>query len=191
MAVWKKEINLLFIKTFEQTSLGKLLHWTLTVGRWIVITTELIVIVCFLSRFKLDRELMDLSETIKQQQAIVGSLEDLETNFRRLQQRLNEINRLSGEQIPAASRLQQLSVIIPLDVVLTELKIEKGGWQISATSISDAGFHHFLTGLKEKLQLEKINLEEVRKKESGLIEFTVSASEATPAADSLNRIKNE
>ena len=188
MAARKKEINLLFLKTFEQTSAGKLLKWALTIGRWIVITTELVVIICFLSRFKFDRELMDLSETIKQQQAIIGSLEDLEANFRNLQQRLIEISRLEKEQIPAASRLQQLSAITPFDVSLTELSIGQKDWQITAQSLSESSFHYFLTELKETLLLEEISLDEVSKKESGIIEFSISTGEATPSAQALKGV---
>lgn len=175
----KKEVNLLFSKAFEQTSLGRLLHWSLTVGRWIVIATELVVILCFLSRFKLDRDLMDLSETIKQQQAIIISLGDLENNFRNLQKRLNEIDRLNNEQIPASQQLQQLTAITPVDVALTELKITKDAWEIGAASLSESGFHYFLKQLKDNLQLENISLGEVNKKEAGLIEFRVTAQSTT------------
>ena len=62
----KKDINLLPREEFEQKTVGRFLIWALTVGRWIVIVTELIVITAFLSRFKLDRDLANLYEKIRE-----------------------------------------------------------------------------------------------------------------------------
>ena len=56
----KHEIELLPKEEWEKTSFGKFIKWTLNVGRYIVIATELIVILAFVSRFKLDRDLTDL-----------------------------------------------------------------------------------------------------------------------------------
>jgi hypothetical protein len=62
----KKEINLLPKEEFEKKPLGKFLVWALSIGRYIVIFTELIVILAFLSRFKLDRDLADLNQSVRE-----------------------------------------------------------------------------------------------------------------------------
>ena len=82
MAAPKSEIELLPQEGWEKGTLGKLLKWALTAGRYIVIVTELAVIMAFLSRFKFDRELTDLHEEIKQKQAVIQSAQSFETEFR-------------------------------------------------------------------------------------------------------------
>lgn len=183
MAARKKGINFLAGKSFESTSLGKFLHWALTAGRWIVIITELVVILCFLSRFKLDRDLMDLSETIKQQQAIITSLEDLENNFRNLQKRLQTINQLNKERILTSVLLEELTQITPLDVSLNELTVKKEEVFISASTLSENSLKNFVLAIEKSPSLEKVNLQEVNKREVGQIEFSLTAS---PAAKNKN-----
>ena len=70
----KTTIEFIPQEDWEKTSFGKFLKWLLNVGRWIVIVTELIVIIAFVSRFKLDRDLTNLNEKVKQKQAIIGTL---------------------------------------------------------------------------------------------------------------------
>jgi len=183
MVARKKGINFLTGKGFESTNLGKFLHWALTAGRWIVIITELIVILCFLSRFKLDRDLMDLSETIKQQQAIIASLEDLENNFRNLQKRLQTINQLNKERILTSVFLEELTQVTPFDVSLNELTVKKEEVFISASTLSENSLKNFVLAIEKSPNLEKVNLQEVNKKEVGQIEFSLTAS---PSAKNKN-----
>lgn len=173
MADPKKEINLLPIEEFEKTRLGRLLRWALTVGRWIVITTELIVILCFLSRFKLDRDLTDLGEKIKQQQAIITSFESLENDFRNLQKRLTTITQLNKEQILITSLLNGISQTVPLDVSLKELAITEKEVQIAGLALSEAGLNSFVQKLSES-QFKNINLENITKERTGEIKFRLA-----------------
>ena len=53
----------------RETSFGeKFLNWSLTFGRYIIIGTEIIVLVAFFSRFKLDRDFIDLHDQVKEKQ---------------------------------------------------------------------------------------------------------------------------
>ena len=174
MPAQKKEISLLPTDEFEKSRLGRFLKWALRFGRWIVISTELIVILCFLSRFKLDRDLTDLGEKIRQQQAIVVSFGDLEKNFRNLQKRLSTIDALEKEQFLATNLLAELSKIIPLDVSLGELMVKDGRLEVSGSSLSEAGFGTFISELSES-GFEKIILQKVTREKAGEIEFRLTA----------------
>lgn len=169
-----KEINLLPFDEFEKSRLGRFLKWALSFGRWIVILTELVVILCFLSRFKLDRDLTDLGEKIRQQQAVITSYGDLEKNFRNFQQRLDAIERLEEEQPSTAQLLDKITLLTPVDVSLTELTVEGQEMLIAGVALSEPGLGTFLRKLPE-LELEKTILEEVNKKETGEIEFALIA----------------
>ena len=72
----------------------KVLNWALTFGRYIIIGTEIVVLVVFLSRFKLDRDRIDLKDSITEKQKILATLAPINQNVTRLQTRLSEIKRL-------------------------------------------------------------------------------------------------
>jgi len=145
----------------------------LSFGRWIVIITELIVILCFLSRFKLDRDLTDLGEKIKQQQAIIASFGDLEKDFRNLQKRLSTIDDLEKEQLGTSLLLDEISGLVPLDVSLKELAIREKKVKISASVLSEAGLNSFIENLSES-KFKKITLENVSRGISGEIKFSLT-----------------
>lgn len=173
MAAREKEISLLPREEFEKTRFGRFLKWALSFGRWIVIITELIVILCFLSRFKLDRDLTDLGEKIKQQQAIIASFGDLEENFRNLQKRLSTIDDLEKQQLGVSSFLDEISRLVPLDVSLGDLVVGEKKVKISAIALSEAGLNSFIEELS-KSKFNKIALENVSREKSGEIKFSLT-----------------
>src|SRR5690554_2981690 len=91
-------INLLPKDPFFETVVGKTLKWALSAGRYIVIFTELIVILSFLARFTLDRQLTDVNSDIANNETIVASYGELEENFRRAQERTTQIKQINAEE---------------------------------------------------------------------------------------------
>jgi len=69
-----------------------------TVGRFIIVFTELIVIGAFLSRFWLDRKNSDLSEELRQYRAILESSVEFEEDFRSLQTRIKQASAMINKQ---------------------------------------------------------------------------------------------
>jgi len=142
------KINLLPTEDLEKQPLNKFLKWVLTYGRTIIIITELIVIMAFLSRFVLDRELTDLHEAISQKRAIVEATVDLENGFRNLQNRLNNIKQLGGTSTNIDKVLEGLLKIMPKDVYLKDFVLTKENITLTATSNSRTGFSTFINNLK-------------------------------------------
>lgn len=177
MAARKRDIELAPKEEWEKRPLGRFLKWALTIGRYIVIITELIVILAFLSRFKLDRDLTDLYEEIRQKQAIVESASDFENDFRFLQKRLATIQSLEEEQLGAARVLEEVTRLTPLDVSFTDLSSTSEEISFTATALSEAGLATFLRELKASPRFEKLILSQVSSettKEIG-IQFNLSA----------------
>ena len=81
----KEEINLLPQKGFASTTAGRILAWILSTFRIIVIVTEIIVMVAFLSRFWLDAQNTDLDEEITQKQALIAASLGFEKRFKQTQ----------------------------------------------------------------------------------------------------------
>ncbi|MEN9407229.1 MAG: hypothetical protein RLZZ455_445 [Candidatus Parcubacteria bacterium] len=100
-------INLL--RHQEKSAVDKFLDWAFTVGRAIVIITESVALSAFAYRFVLDRQIIDLKDKIKQEQAIVKLSQPNEFKFRNLQGRLAEA-RILDEQ--SSSKITLLTEIL-------------------------------------------------------------------------------
>lgn len=160
----KQQISLLPKEEFEQRPLGKLLLWALSAGRWIVVLTEFIVILAFLSRFYFDRRIADLSEEISQKRAIVVSMVGFEKEFRLVGERLETV-----EKITAAREQEEIfglvAPLVPADVMLTSLSLEKDKIKISALSLSQAGLNSFLANISASPYLSGTNITRIAKEE--------------------------
>lgn len=148
MPAQKSQIELLPREEWEETSFGKFLKWLLTVGRYIVIFTELVVILAFLSRFKLDRDLTDLYKQIENKQAIIQNSTDFETDFRFLQKRLSTIEGLRKEQRQSQALLEEIARLTPIDVSFSDLTITGNQAHFTAEALSEAGLATFINNLK-------------------------------------------
>lgn len=161
MTAQKISIELLPREDWEKTTFGKLLKWLTTVGRYIVIFTELIVILAFLSRFKFDRDLTNLDEKIKQQQVVVQSLAQFEQKFRFLQTQLSTTEELQKRQVKTDQVLTELASLIPIDVYLSDLDIRERKVSMTATALSEAGLATFLKNLQNSNQFDNLVLSQV------------------------------
>lgn len=174
----KITINLIPRKT---TSLAeRFFSWLLTVGRYIIIGTELVVFAVFISRFQLDTRLSDLNDKIKQEEAVVKSLEQIDTNARSLQIRLSEIKRLTSGQNDASDLLFRISQVVPETVSLNMLSQQQGTLTINAVARSSKGFSVFVENLRTLPKLRNVSITEVSKDEiSGGIKFSLTARYGT------------
>ena len=156
MAAQKRSIELLPREEWEKPSFGQILKWALTVGRWIVIGTELVVILAFLSRFKLDRDLSNLYKDIKQKQIIIESNREFEDDFRFLQQRLATIKGLEQKELAAGKVLDEITLLTPVDVSFTEFIVAGQEINLVATALSEQGLSTFLNNLKQSPQFKNL-----------------------------------
>lgn len=154
----KKDVNLLPVSDFEKSFLGKTFLWFVNIGRYIVIATELIVIVAFFSRFKLDKDLADINDSIKQNQAVLSSYQELETNFRLLQAQLNIIGSLEKSQLNASERMSLISRIMPPDIYLTNFDLDRINMSFEGVALSDVSLAGFLSSLSKTERFTDINL---------------------------------
>jgi hypothetical protein len=132
----KFTINLLHEKKFERTKIGRIVLWTISVGRYLVIGTELIVITAFLSRFYFDRVLTDLNEEIIQKQTVIESFAELENKVETTQQRIKTAKSLLAGQLRISNQLNKLAETIPPDVAFESLAIDKKQARVSGSALS-------------------------------------------------------
>lgn len=180
-------INLLPPDEFEKTFTGQSLKWILTVGRYIIIGTNLILILAFLSRFKLDKDLTDLNDNIKGKVAIINSFQDLEEKTRLAQAQLKAVKNLTAEELKAAELFDSIDKNTPLQVVLSSLTVDKEkGLTIEGLSFSEVDLATFQAKLNQLNLFKDVYFEKLLSggQEGPEIKFTLKLN-------LLNSIKSE
>jgi hypothetical protein len=131
--ILKININLIPKDPFFETVIGKILRWALSAGRYIVIFTELLVILSFVARFTLDRQLTNLNESIHQKEVTIKSYGDLEENVRLIQAKTDQFEQIE-QQTNISEIFPALTKITPRDILLEELTIKPTRLLMSGSS---------------------------------------------------------
>lgn len=168
-------VNLIPEEEVNKRRWEKFLKWVLTVGRYIIIGTEIIVMTAFLFRFKLDHDLITLSDEVKSKKQLIESFGNLETKTRNLQSYLATIKKIQDQSPSYVNMINSLSTITPYDVIFSQIRVSENQIKLSATAISLGGFSSFLENLKLSKDFKDINLERVKRGSSG-IEFSLQFS---------------
>lgn len=143
----KININLIPDDPFFDTILGKILRWALSVGRYIVIFTELMVILSFVARFSLDRQLTNLNDTIHQKELVIKSYGDLEEKVRLIQAKTDQYQQI--EQLTNISDIfPALTQTIPLNIELNELTIKPSKITMSGQAFSQESLNILINNLQ-------------------------------------------
>lgn len=173
----KKKINLLPRDQFEFSATGKLVQWAVSVGRWIVVVTEFVVICAFLSRFYFDTQLANLFDEVNQKRAIVASAATFEEGFRQTQDKIKIIKGLLAEEKKPSEIVIEISQSLPSDVTLTQINLEEQSLSLNGYALSDSGLRVFLSALVKHPQFTQVTLTDVSSRKEGLpgIAFNISA----------------
>jgi len=167
MAAQQTSINLLSKDEFSKSLVGTVLLWALSIGRYIIVFTQLVVVLSFLSRFKLDRDLTDLNTQIRQQQALIESYGDLEVKVRETQKKLSFLADMRIEVNPM-DVLDTFTKITPVDVKFTQVQIRENQLQVSAVALSPSGFSGFVQAIQRGEDFSDVQLINVSSEEGGV-----------------------
>lgn len=174
-------INLLGSQDLGHTPWGRLVEWATTYGRYIMITTEIVVLLAFISRFSLDRKNTDLTEELGQKQAIIEANLDFERDIKSLQAHLTTAKALLANQAKPVEIANTLESLIPADVYLSSLDISRDKISISATAGTTSGFAQFLSNLQSVQMIQNVLLGDIRREPATGIEFQLTADIAGAA----------
>lgn len=153
-------INLVPTDPFFITPLGRVLRWALSAGRYLVIFTELIVIISFATRFKLDRDLTDLNDSIFHKKNLIESYGQLEKDFRQIQDKISYYSELEKSKT-STDVFVSLTEITPKDVVITKLTVSSSDVVIVGSTISQAAFNILITNLQLSPNFHNITVSKV------------------------------
>lgn len=169
-------INLLPKDPFFSTIFGQILRWALSAGRYIVIFTELVVIMSFIARFTLDRQVTDLNSAIEKKRQIILAYANLEDNFRTIQEKITHYKQ-TEQETNMVDTFAHLSTVIPEGITLTELAIRPTSVTISGRTLSQTAFNLLINNLQLSPQFKNVTVGEIQSGEDedeGLT-FTIKA----------------
>lgn len=154
------KVNLLPRDPFLSTPVGKLLQWALSVGRYLIIFTELVVIISFASRFTIDRQITDLNTAILQKQTIIESYGDLEQNVRDIQKKVDAVQQIR-QQENVTDIFNTLTQVTPSDVVLSELQMRPGRITLTGSTLSNVSLGILINNLQVSGRFTEVSVERI------------------------------
>jgi len=184
----KKEPSLLPDAANNNTLLARVLRWSTTIGRVVIIFTEVIVIGAFLSRFWLDRKNSDLSEVIRQQKAILQSTHDFEVEYSLLQQRLKTIKSTYASAPSYHQQAQSLVKSTPPDIIFDSLSFKYLDSEklvtanLNLISYREQSIVDFITNLVINPDIKTVKVQKIEKKIKDsryLVQVTVTFKKPT------------
>lgn len=185
-------INLVPKDPFFNTSLGRALQWGLSAGRYIVIFTELVVIISFAARFTLDRQITDLNLKIVDQQSVIESFATIEGDFRTAQSKIDNVKQIE-QDINILDVFEKLSEVTPQDITLTQLTIQPDSINITGIALSQSAFNLLVNNLQLSPQFLNVSVSKVESESdnSSSLSFSISAKtkEVQQAAASRTKIE--
>lgn len=170
------DVNLLERDELKDSPIGRIITWAITYGRYIMVTTEIVVLLAFISRFSLDRKLTDLKDQITQKQSIIEANAEFEQTIRMLQVKLHIINSIIAIQQQPYTLLINLQKALPPDVHYDSLEIKSDGLKGTAIADSNSGFTSFLAQLATIPTISQVELGQVQRSPGKGIMFDFHAS---------------
>jgi Tfp pilus assembly protein PilN len=175
----RHSINLLPQDALTASSGGKVLLFSLTIGRYIVVFIELAVIMAFLSRFYLDREIGDINDKLKDQTAVLEANKDFEKTFRLTQQRIAAVGGVLATQPQFSKVIDRVTALVPAEVSVTRLVVDRQTIQLSGTVDNQSILGLLITNFRQSPDFSDVAVTNIlygSAETAGKLQFTLKAS---------------
>jgi len=169
-----KLINLLPPSEFENSFWGRFLKWAITAGRKVIILTELVVILAFLSRFKLDEDIRRLNDEISGKRNLLESTKVFEDKFRELKDKISAAKDIEKRQSEAAMTLGKVASYVPPEVRLESLQINKSVANMAGVSINEKSLKEMILRMDKDQNWRSIELASINAQEGKGVKFVLN-----------------
>ncbi len=163
----KKKISLLAKKPIEATAGGRIVQWLTTSGRAILVITELLVLMAFISRFWLDTKNNDLGDIVRQKRIILESSQPFEKDFLALQSRISSAANFINEYEELNLYLKIVADNLPKDVVIEQFSLSKTTdipkGSLAVNILSEESLALFLNRLSKDEKILKIRIGKIER----------------------------
>src|SRR3989338_1167782 len=158
------QINLLIHKEEQVKLYERLLRWLLSSGRFIVVLVELVTIGAFVARYKLDAELADLQDNIKDKVPYIEALKADEALIRQTQFQLSTIKQTRNESPDFVQTISKIATLTPKNIKITNISLDraqsfpKSLFTISGATPSNIELSVFISSLQKGPSFAEVTL---------------------------------
>lgn len=175
MPAQKLSVNLLPPSEFELSFWGRFLKWAVTTGRYIIILVELVVILAFLSRFKLDEDLRTVNEQIQTQIGYLESQQPALQEFLVIQKRINLVDAALDKTAAVTEMIEYIERKRPLEIIIISETVSKNEISIVANTLSEAALGNMMLSMSKDNIWKGLDLTQIVSDNTSGIKFTLSA----------------
>lgn len=147
-----------FFHNQNKNAFDQFIDWSLSYGRMIVMLTEVIALGAFLYRFGLDRQLVDLHDSIKRDQAFVSALQTNETTYRNLQDRLTIASHVDTQAQQILQNLLNTMDLSNGNVTFTIINDTTTALELHVLSDTSTNLNTFITTLENSPYVDSVNI---------------------------------
>jgi len=142
----------------KSTLTDDLVRWALGFGRVLIIIVEIVAFSAFIYRFVLDRQLVDLNDKIKGEQAIVASLKDREAEYRNLQERIAKVKNITTTGNSKLKLVNDIIAFTPEQITYGNILAEDNKLQLTINVSSVPELTTYINYLQKYDQIESVTI---------------------------------
>lgn len=153
-----------------KATVGKVVYgWTIEAGRAIIVGIELIALLALGYRFIVDRQIVDLHDQIKVQEAYIAAQAEDEKKYKSIHERLENI-KLTNDQTQAKVLVMNeiLKAISTGTFFSTSLAINDQSILVDGSTFSIYTLTDFMEGLKSFPSVSGISIDEINTADEGV-----------------------
>ncbi|OGK19737.1 hypothetical protein A3D80_03245 [Candidatus Roizmanbacteria bacterium RIFCSPHIGHO2_02_FULL_40_13b] len=163
----KHGINLLGEK--ERGVTEKILYFALHYLRYIIVITQIVVIIVFFFRFSIDQQIVDLKEKVTQKQEIIKITKPIVIEAQAVSLKTDSIKKELSKENEVNSLINDVLSKIPDGVILFDFGINENGITLKAHATSIAVIQYLNTTLSKDKRFSKVKIDTVIKDTNGFI----------------------
>lgn len=152
-----------------------ILKWALSFGRFLIIVVEIVAFSAFIYRFVLDRQIIDLNDKIKREQAIIEASREQENTYRSLQERISTVKKASTNGTMTPKIMREIVEKTPPDITYNSYNIDKEKFQMEVNVTSFPSLTTFLKILKEYPQISSVTITAIDNSFGNVVNVTILA----------------
>jgi len=162
----KYKINLLTLK--KETLSDRVVYFALHYLRYILVITQIVVIIVFFIKFKVDQEIIDLKESVSQKQEIINVSQPLIDEARLINKQMGEISSILVQQDNLTGAFSYVLSVFPADLYLSSFSIRDSKFVLTGISNNPNAIRFFLNRLQKDARFNSVALKNIQKKDDGL-----------------------
>jgi len=172
----EENVNFIPKQNQQNANMGnQFFRWVTNSGKIIIIAVDILIVVVFLARFKLDSDMSSLEKKTQEKVLIVNTTSDIETKHKAVLLKLKLLETVMSKQIDWKTRLAKLQDEIPENVLITDMEFDNNNLSLTAEVKTAQDFGLFMNQLISDISVKSlvINRSEL-KPEDGIYEFSLS-----------------